>query len=106
MLQAIRSGWRGRSRSSYEWLRLTLPRRPRKQAAPRKFTRPDRISTTASAAESGTSWATRRRKAPAVPPLARVAVRPRNGGDVFRYRLHPPDGDDLGEARAIRLAAR
>jgi hypothetical protein len=27
-----------------------------------------------------------------------VAVRPRNGGDVFRYRLHSPDGDDLGEA--------
>jgi len=26
------------------------------------------------------------------------AVRPRNGGDVFRYRLHSPDGDDLGEA--------
>jgi hypothetical protein len=24
--------------------------------------------------------------------------RPRNGGDVFRYRLHSPDGDDLGEA--------
>jgi len=23
---------------------------------------------------------------------------PRNGGDVFRYRLHSPDGDDLGEA--------
>ena len=28
----------------------------------------------------------------------RLAVRPRNGGDVFRYRLHSPDGDDLGEA--------
>jgi hypothetical protein len=27
-----------------------------------------------------------------------LAVRPRNGGDVFRYRLHSPDGDDLGEA--------
>jgi hypothetical protein len=27
-----------------------------------------------------------------------IAVRPRNGGDVFRYRLHSPDGDDLGEA--------
>jgi len=24
--------------------------------------------------------------------------RPGNGGDVFRYRLHSPDGDDLGEA--------
>jgi hypothetical protein len=23
---------------------------------------------------------------------------PRIGGDVFRYRLHSPDGDDLGEA--------
>ena len=23
---------------------------------------------------------------------------PGNGGDVFRYRLHSPDGDDLGEA--------
>ena len=23
---------------------------------------------------------------------------PRNGGDVFRYRLHSLDGDDLGEA--------
>ena len=29
---------------------------------------------------------------------AHEAVRPRNGGDVFRYRLHSPDGDDLGEA--------
>ncbi len=27
-----------------------------------------------------------------------LAVRPRNGGHVFRYRLHSPDGDDLGEA--------
>jgi hypothetical protein len=26
------------------------------------------------------------------------AVRPRIGGDVFRYRLHSRDGDDLGEA--------
>ena len=23
---------------------------------------------------------------------------PRNGGDVFKYRLHSPDGEDLGEA--------
>jgi hypothetical protein len=23
---------------------------------------------------------------------------PRIGGDVFRYRLHSPNGDDLGEA--------
>jgi hypothetical protein len=23
---------------------------------------------------------------------------PGNGGSVFRYRLHSPDGDDLGEA--------
>jgi hypothetical protein len=29
---------------------------------------------------------------------ARLAVRPRNGGDVFRYKLHSPDGDDFGEA--------
>jgi hypothetical protein len=28
----------------------------------------------------------------------RLAVRPWIGGDVFRYRLHSPDGDDLGEA--------
>jgi hypothetical protein len=27
-----------------------------------------------------------------------VAVRPRNGGAVFRCRLHTADGDDLGEA--------
>src|SRR3954447_21256810 len=27
-----------------------------------------------------------------------TAVRPRNGGHVFRYRLHSPDGGDLGEA--------
>src|SRR6266550_1921403 len=74
MLQAIRSGWRGRSRSSYERLPLTLPRRRRRQAASKKFTRPDRISTTASAAGSGTSWETRRRESPAV-PVARVAVR-------------------------------
>lgn len=26
------------------------------------------------------------------------AVRRRIGGEVFRYRLHSPDGDDLGEA--------
>jgi hypothetical protein len=29
---------------------------------------------------------------------ARLAVRPRNGGNVFRYRLHWPGGNDLGEA--------
>jgi hypothetical protein len=23
---------------------------------------------------------------------------PRNGGELFRYRLHSPDGDDLGES--------
>jgi hypothetical protein len=28
----------------------------------------------------------------------RLAVRPGTGGDVYRYRLHSPDGDDLGEA--------
>jgi len=29
---------------------------------------------------------------------------PGNGGNVFRYRLHSPDGDDLGEATyAIRI---
>jgi hypothetical protein len=27
-----------------------------------------------------------------------LAVRPRNGGDVFKYKPHSPDGDDLGEA--------
>ena len=27
-----------------------------------------------------------------------LPARPRNGGDVFRYRLHSPDGDHLGEA--------
>lgn len=27
-----------------------------------------------------------------------IAVRPRNGGDVFTCRLHSPDGGDLGEA--------
>lgn len=26
------------------------------------------------------------------------AVRSRDGGAMFRYRLHSPDGDDLGEA--------
>jgi hypothetical protein len=26
------------------------------------------------------------------------AVRPRTGGEMFRYRLHSPDRDDLGEA--------
>jgi hypothetical protein len=26
------------------------------------------------------------------------AGRPRTGGQIFRYRLHGPDGDDLGEA--------
>ena len=25
-----------------------------------------------------------------------VAVRPRIGGEMFRYRLHSPDGEDLG----------
>jgi hypothetical protein len=29
---------------------------------------------------------------------ARRAVRSRIGGNVFRYRLHSPGGDDLGEA--------
>jgi hypothetical protein len=28
----------------------------------------------------------------------RLAVRPRNGGHVFRYRLHSQGGDELGEA--------
>jgi hypothetical protein len=27
---------------------------------------------------------------------------PRIGGDVFRYRLHSPDGDDLDEATYAR----
>jgi len=27
-----------------------------------------------------------------------VRPAPGNGGDVFRYRLHTADGDDLGEA--------
>jgi hypothetical protein len=27
-----------------------------------------------------------------------VPSAPRIGGEVFRYRLHSPDGDDLGEA--------
>jgi hypothetical protein len=33
----------------------------------------------------------------------RLAVRPRNGGDVFRYGLHSPDGDDLGEATYAQM---
>jgi hypothetical protein len=37
--------------------------------------------------------------APTSPLIASAAPSgPRNGGDVFRYRLHSPDGDDLGEA--------
>jgi hypothetical protein len=32
-----------------------------------------------------------------------VAVRPRNGGDVFRYRLYTPDGDELGEATYAQM---
>jgi hypothetical protein len=31
------------------------------------------------------------------------AVRPRIGGDVFRYRLHSPDGDDFGEATYAQM---
>jgi hypothetical protein len=31
------------------------------------------------------------------------AVRPRNGGDVFRYRLYTPDGDELGEATYAQM---
>jgi hypothetical protein len=26
------------------------------------------------------------------------ALQPRNGGDVYRYRLHSPDVEDLGES--------
>src|SRR5439155_20464579 len=90
--------WRGRWRSSYERQRWRLPRRRRKKAAPRKFTRPDRISSAASAAESGTSWATRRRKHPLSHPQLAWPSAPRIGGAVFTYRLHSPDADDLGEA--------
>ena len=34
-----------------------------------------------------------------------IAGRPRpgNGGDAFRYRLHSPDGDDLGEATYAQM---
>ena len=32
-----------------------------------------------------------------------LAVRPRNGGEMFRYRLHSPDGDDLGEATYAQM---
>jgi hypothetical protein len=35
---------------------------------------------------------------PLVGYVHRAVRSPRNGGDVFRYRLHSPDGDDLGEA--------
>jgi hypothetical protein len=34
---------------------------------------------------------------------ARRAVRPRKGGAMFRYRLHSPDGDDLGEAMYAQM---
>jgi hypothetical protein len=35
--------------------------------------------------------------------IIRHAVRPRIGGDVFRYRLHSPDGGDLGEATYAQM---
>jgi hypothetical protein len=41
--------------------------------------------------------------APSLAVKARFAVRPWNGGDVFRYRLHSPDGDDLGEATYAQM---
>jgi hypothetical protein len=34
---------------------------------------------------------------------AQLAVRPRIGGDVFRYRLHSPDGDDLNESTYAQM---
>jgi hypothetical protein len=33
---------------------------------------------------------------------ARLAVRPRIGGAMFRYRLHSPDGDDLAARSDLR----
>jgi hypothetical protein len=32
-----------------------------------------------------------------------LAGEPRTGGDLFRYRLHSPDGDDLGEATYAQM---
>ena len=39
--------------------------------------------------------------------MARLAVPARNGGErAFRYRLHSPDGDDLGEAAYAQMIHR
>jgi hypothetical protein len=32
-----------------------------------------------------------------------LAVRPRIGGEVFRYRLFTPDGDVIGEATYLQM---
>jgi hypothetical protein len=32
-----------------------------------------------------------------------VPSAPQNGGEMFRYRLHSPDGDDLGEAAYAQM---